>query len=154
MRKRCISCGLICFVDDESCKRCGSTELKAISNENHLSNHNAPESLKPNSPPNYFRYFLFAVGIEFGALVLSLPGLAASGMRHSANAPTSMFEMIAGLLVFMLHFPTLFINLALMMITQSEVFILLTPVTQIIFWTYFLARLNRKRTVNQKSAWR
>ena len=146
MRKKCVSCGLICFLADESCKRCGSTQLEIISTANNSPNNIAPKFAKQNLSPNYLKYFFFAVGIEFLALVLSFPAWGQIGMHGGANASSSIFEILCGLIFLVLHFPTLYINIALMLLTRTEIFLFLTPITQIAFWTYFLARLNlRKR---------
>ena len=149
MRKKCVSCGLICFLADESCKRCGSIQLEIISTANHSSNSNALTA-KQKLSPNYLKYFFFAIGIEFLALVLSFPAWGQIGMHHSANASSSIFEMLCGLLFLVLHFPTLFVNLALMLLLHNEIFLFLTPITQIAFWTYFLARMNLRKMRKQQ----
>ena len=150
MQKKCVSCGLICFLADASCKRCGSTQLEITSTANKSPNNIAPESAKQNISPNYLKYFFFAVGIEVLALVLSFPAWGQMGMHRSANASSSIFEMLCGLLFLVLHFPTLFVNAALMLLTHNEIFLFLTPITQIAFWTYFLARMNLRKMRKQQ----
>jgi len=152
MRKKCVSCGLICFSADETCKRCGSNQLEMTSTVNNSPNNIAPVSVKQNLPPNYLKYFFFAVGIEFFALLLSLPAWGQIGMHNSANASSSIFEILCGLIFLVLHFPTLYINIALMLLTRTEIFLFLTPITQIAFWTYFLARMNLRKMRKQQIA--
>ncbi len=139
MRKKCSSCGLICFDSDEICKRCGSKQLF----NNKLSEVEAVE-LSPKSSKklpfwSYIIFFVIAVIIEFVSL---LPGLANMGMRHSANAPLSDSERTAQLWFFILNLPFALLPWLLTQISQIfDIFYLFVPFAQIIFWTIFLAYL-------------
>ena len=64
-------------------------------------------------------------------------------MRHSANAPYSQREVISGVAAFILHLPTVLITY------PFGGAILLTPITQVIFLTWLLTYVGRRR---QKSA--
>lgn len=149
MRKKCLSCGLICFLNEASCKRCGADRLEIISAapENDL----APAALKTpkNSAASYLVCFVLAVGIEFVALVVTVPAWGGIGM-HSGGAQASTTQIVAAVLFLVLHIPSLLINLTLMIILSSDIFFFLMPLTQIAFWTYLLARLNRRRLLRKR----
>jgi hypothetical protein len=80
--------------------------------------------------------FVLAVLIEFLAC---LPGLANLGMRHSASAAVSDWELRAQFWLFVLHLPTAAVPWVLSKVSQVfSTFYIFVPFTQIIFWTIIL----------------
>jgi hypothetical protein len=142
MRKKCAKCGLICFAFVEICGRCGSTELF----EPQISNDLKPES-KQTKPIKihwwgYLICFVLGVVIEFFAL---FPVLANIGWRHSAAAPISDSERSSQFWAFLLHLPTVLLPWMLNQIIDIfGIFYLFIPLTQIVFWTYFLAFISKR----------
>ena len=60
-------------------------------------------------------------------------------MRHSANAPHSQTEFISGVAAFILHLPTVLITY------PFGAAILITPITQVVFLTWLLTYIGRRR---------
>jgi C4-dicarboxylate transporter len=137
---------MICFLTDESCKKCGSNQLDIISVSEDISGKSSLESSEQQASSGYLKYFFYAVITELIALVLTFPAIAAGSMRHSGNAPVSGFEQLLGLAALALHFPTILLTFTLTILTDT-LFVLVTPITQVIFLTYFFARLNRRKII-------
>ncbi|MDQ3797856.1 MAG: hypothetical protein M3384_00250 [Acidobacteriota bacterium] len=139
MRKKCIECGLIGFISDEICKRCGSNKLTAIPNQNASPAQERETFPEPLSIWNYLIYAFLAIIIEIGAtspiwlLIGSHPGGDASGFLQ---------------LAFILNLPTVLITWSLDILIGSNFNrIFFTPITQIIFWVCLFAYFgNRRRT--------
>jgi len=145
MRKKCISCGFINFINIDSCKKCNSNKLEKISPSEDLLLRNLPsESLKKPKVPKYVKHFSFAIIIELAALILTIPFLASASMKHSGNAPTSVIEVLFALIAFALHFPTISITYAITVLTNLP-FIIFTPITQVFFLFYWFAYKSRKK---------
>lgn len=132
MRKRCQNCGFINFESEVVCKKCGSGDLTLSAVTQN------PVAVRQTPPKSwsFLRYpicLALALIIEFFAL---FPVLANIGMRHSAAAPLSEYELRMQRYAFIFHLPTVLITYLLSGI--DAVFFLLTPVTQVIFWMFFL----------------
>jgi hypothetical protein len=147
MRKKCISCGLICFLTDQFCKRCGSDNLLSISNTEKVLVKEFQSLKKQLSFWSYLLFFFLAVLIEFIAL---LPVLANIGMRHSSRAPLTEFEIKSRIVAFVAHLPTILLPY-LLRDFDGGIFILITPITQIIFWTCLFSYIARRI---RRSTWR
>jgi hypothetical protein len=147
MRKKCGNCGLICFMSDETCKRCGSQQFVIDPDPNESQ---AKEShLKPLSFWSYLKYFLLAVLIEVVALASFIPALGEQMMRHSSNAPRPSGEIVSEWVAFILHLPTVLVTFPLAILTYTFI-MLLTPLTQIIFFTCLFAYIARRRRMKSK----
>ena len=85
------------------------------------------------------RYLLIAVLVEVVALAVYFPAFIEGMMRHSANAPHRQTEVISGVAAFILHLPTVLITY------PFGAAILVTPITQIIFLTWLLTYIGRRR---------
>jgi len=72
-----------------------------------------------------------AVVIEFVAL---LPIFALMGTSHGSHAPNEA-ELQVERLSFILHLPTVLIAWGLDKLVLDNAFLLIVPITQIIFWT-------------------
>ena len=116
--------------------------------QDDTSSNSSFESSKQPASSGYMKYFFYAVITELAALVLTFPAIAAGSMRHSGNAPVSGFEQLLGLAALALHFPTILLTFTLTILTDT-LFVLLTPITQVIFLTYFFARMNRRKMIKQ-----
>lgn len=143
MRKKCASCELIGFANDEVCRRCGSDKIFKYPEPEELPK--IPVDSKKNLPIwSYLICFVLACIIEFIAL---LPVLANLGMRHSAAAPVSEFEKNSQIAAFILHLPTSIFAYVFWGYGGEFIFIN-APFIQIIFWTLIFAKLWRK--INNK----
>ena len=150
MRKKCVSCGFICFITDETCKRCGSDNLAPFPQQVEPPEGGRQYSIKPLSFWNYLVYFLCALVIEFVAL---LPILSSLGMRHTSGAPVSNFEFYSLIIIIILHLPTLLITWSLGQLF-GEPMMMLTPFMQILFWTFlfgYIARRKRTKAASNES---
>jgi hypothetical protein len=145
MSKKCISCGVVWFVSDESCKRCGSVEF--IVDDSTDTKNKLPEKTgKSLSGWSYVKCFFLAVLIEVVALASGLPAVAAGiGTRHSANAPPSNEPLIviSERAFFILHLPTILFTLPFKNSRLPIIF--LTPLGQIIFFTCLFAYIARRK---------
>jgi hypothetical protein len=131
---------LICFENDEVCKRCGSTELATV------------ETLPSSGPapiPTWLcvARFLITLAVSLvAALVLEffalLPILGYFGWCLSSKAPPTPQEIHDARLAFIFNMPTVLLWWGVdKMFGDASGFILLTPITQIIFWTVLLIYL-------------
>lgn len=138
MRKKCSQCGLVNFVFDEICKKCGSDKLFKFD----IPNNEAVETPKKLPLWAYLIFLVLAVIIEFITL---LPELASMGMRHSANTPLSDYERVAQFWIFLMNIPSTLIPWLLTFWGEIfSTFYIFVPFTQIIFWTFFLALIWKK----------
>jgi uncharacterized paraquat-inducible protein A len=85
------------------------------------------------------RYLLIAVLVEVVALAVYFPAFIEGMMRHSANAPHSQTEVISGVAAFILHLPTVLVTY------PFGATILVTPITQVIFLTWLLTYIGRRK---------
>lgn len=148
-RKKCSQCGLVNFIADESCKRCGSDKLfKTLVSDNPVNGNLLNDSIDPAikrkliSIGSYFLYFFLAVIVEFFAL---LPVLANIGFRHSARAPLTDFERKSQFWAFVLNIPSSIIYWILEEINEAfGILFLFIPITQVIFWIVCFVLLWKK----------
>ena len=144
MRKKCVSCGFICFKTDEVCKRCGSNNLELFPYSVGTSNEEKQILSKPLSFWNYLIYFLLALVIEF---VVLFPVLGGMGTSHGSTVSHSQINNV--IIVYILHLPTILITWILGQLTDPFVMVF-TPITQIIFWTFLFAYLGRRKRIKSK----
>jgi hypothetical protein len=72
MRKKCVACSSICFMSDEFCKRCGSTQLETIPFP--VSDEATGKDFYSSSKPNkskFVKYFIFMIFAQFAILWIS-----------------------------------------------------------------------------------
>jgi hypothetical protein len=137
MRKKCVSCGMICFISDVSCKRCGSTELNDFPNDEEPASNKQQNPMRSLTIWSYLILFCLAVFFE---IVATSPiwGLIGSG---SGGDQTGFLR-----LAFILNLPTVIIIWSLdKLIGTDSVLYLITPFTQIIFWFCLFVCLARRR---------
>jgi hypothetical protein len=77
-------------------------------------------------------YILLAILIEAIALAAYLPAFIEGMMRHSARAPEGPMESISNAVAFLLHLPTILLTY------PFGALVLVTPLTQIVFWSWLL----------------
>lgn len=145
MRRKCVSCGLICFISDESCKRCGSNNLVPFSYPNEQLVEAEQNPFKPLSVRNYLTYFLIALVIEIAAL---FPILSDLGMRHTSRA-VSNSEFYSLIIIFILHLPSILITMGLNQIGGGD-WLLFTPILQIAFWIFLFVYFGRRKRIKSK----
>jgi hypothetical protein len=141
MRKKCVSCGLIAFAADEVCRRCGSDKLFKYSEPDKLP-ETAAVSKKNLSALDYFICLIFSCVFEFAAI---FPILANLGWSHTSGGrpESSILEKIYVLVIIITHIPSLIVGgLLSLFIGESGFF--LTPIIQIIFWTFLISHFWRK----------
>lgn len=85
------------------------------------------------------KYILLAILIEMIALLVYFPAFIEGMMRHSAGAPRSQIENVSNVVAFILHLPTILLTYSF------DALILLTPITQIVFWSWLFAYIGRRR---------
>jgi len=130
MRKKCALCGMICFISDASCKRCGSTELINFPNYIELPVNKQSNPSRSLLVWSYLLFFCLALVIE---VVATSPiwGLIGTG----PGGDHTDFERSA----LILNLPTVLLIWFLGKITGSNIILfLLTPFTQIIFLVLFI----------------
>jgi hypothetical protein len=119
--------------------------LREISFEDKSPVAKLPDLAQRRSIAGYFIGFLLALVVEFFA---AIPFLANIGQRHSSIAPETSFERISGYLAFISHLPTILpVYLFHKLFSPDWIgifYLFVTPITQIIFWTWFLAYIFRK----------
>jgi hypothetical protein len=138
MKRKCSSCGLVCFTTDNVCKRCGSDKIIdaesefAIMSEYSKSDHSLPFW-------SYLLCIFVAIIIEIMAL---FPVISNIGWRHSSRAPLSDYEIQSQISAFAFHLPTVLVPWLLSKLSEDfSVLYLLIPFTQIIFWTIIISFL-------------
>src|SRR5262245_58987227 len=87
-------------------------------------------------PPT--RNILLAILIEIVALAVYFPAFIEGMMRHSALAPRKPIESVSNALGFVMHLPTILLTYPL------DGLVLVTPLTQIVFWSWLLGYLRRR----------
>lgn len=137
MRKKCAECGFICFKSDESCKKCGSSELELVPVSESLNSATVISADNPMSFWNYVLNFGLAIFIEFLALLPILMFIGSHGKG------TSDFEINMLRLVYILNLPSSFVFWFLQQAVHND-FILLNPLTQVIFWWWLLNFVTRR----------
>lgn len=86
-----------------------------------------------------FKYALRAVAIELVALAVYAPAVFAGMMRHSSLAPRTSLENISSAAAYILHLPTVLFTY------PFDGLVLVTPFTQVVFWTWLLSYIDARR---------
>src|SRR5438105_4722505 len=146
MSPKCEACGIVAWVGETSCGRCGA-ELTAkliggVYSGNSAKRQQAINRHSRISP--FFKALLYSFVIEFVVLLFTIEPVVNSIMRHSRAGSSSLLSDFLAYFGFLFHYPSLFISIYL-----SEQ-IIFAPLIQIALMTAVLTLIFRWRASKRK----
>lgn len=145
MSLKCEECGLVGWVGETSCSRCGANLTANLSGGTYSgSRTNREQAISKHARIRpVFKALLYSFIIELVVFVLTAGPMVGSLMRHSSAGPRNSLSDLLATFGFFFHFPSLVITFYLELI-------ILAPLVQIALMTGILTLIFRWRRPKHK----